>query len=288
MSRYGRQKPSSVVIRNKQITMDSFGLQIKREITGLDPEIIFSIGGFPIASSTLMIFLIVFVFIVFAFFATRKFSIRPGGFQIIVEEIYNQIIGLVDQITSSKKHSKKIFPVIGAMLVYLAVANLIGLIPGLTSITFNGKAIFSSATADFNTTFGLALGAVIAIQIISIKEWGVLGHLGKFFKFKEVAQGFKKGISDGFIALIDFFVGLLDIIGEVAKVVSLALRLFGNMYAGQVLMIILFGAVAFVIPSIWLAMNIFVGVLQAMVFAALVAAYYMLAVKEDESEEASG
>ena len=87
-----------------------------------------------------------------------------------------------------------------------------------------------------------------------------------------------------FIALIDFFVGVLDIIGEVAKVISLSLRLFGNMFAGQVLALILLGALAYIVPSVWLAMNLFVGVLQALVFSALVAAYYMLAVKPDEEE----
>jgi F-type H+-transporting ATPase subunit a len=79
------------------------------------------------------------------------------------------------------------------------------------------------------------------------------------------------------MAIIDFFIGLLDIVGEATKVISLSLRLFGNMYAGQVLAIIILGFFSIVVPSIWLAMNLFVGVLQAVVFASLVASYYMLA-----------
>lgn len=257
---------------------------IKRDITPLDPEIVFRIGNFPIASSTLMIVLIALLFLVGSFFMVRRLKLRPSGFQIGIEMIYEQIIGLVQQITNSEKHAKRIFPVIGAMLVYLVAANLISIIPGLTEISFNNVPIFRSPTSDFNTTFGLALGAIIVINFISIRDFGVLGYIGKFFRFKEVYLGFRQGIGAGFVAMIDFFVGLLDIIGEVAKVVSLALRLFGNMYAGQVLMIILFGAVAWLVPALWLAMNIFTGVLQAMVFVSLVAAYYMLAVKEDEGE----
>jgi F-type H+-transporting ATPase subunit a len=99
-----------------------------------------------------------------------------------------------------------------------------------------------------------------------------------------VYRGFKKSTSDGFIALVEFFVGLLDIVGEIAKVVSLSLRLFGNMYAGKVLALIIIGAFSYVIPSIWLAMNLFVGILQALVFTVLVATYYMLTIKTEEED----
>lgn len=260
-------------------------ISIVRDIPGLDPDIVFRIGNFPIATSTMMIFLITIILAVFGVIVGRTFRVRPTRFQTAVELLYEQIVGLISQITQSRKHTERILPVIGAMLVYLVIANLIGLIPGLSEITWNGGPVFSSPTADFNTTFGLALGSVIALQFISIQDYGILGHIGKFLKFKEVYQGFKKGLTSGLEALIDFFVGILDIIGEIAKVVSLALRLFGNMYAGNVLMVIIFGAISVVLPAVWLGMNIFVGVLQAMVFSALVAAYYMLSVKPESEEE---
>jgi len=258
---------------------------IVRDIPSLEPDVVFSIAGFPIASSTLMILLITLIVALLSGIAIRRFAVKPGKFQTAIELLYEQVVGLVDQITQSRKHSERIFPIIGAMLVYLTIANLIGVIPGLTEITYEGSPIFRSPTADFNTTFGLAFAAVLVLQFVSIKDYGVLGHLGKFIKLKEVYQGFKKGISSGLVSLIDFFVGLLDIIGEIAKIVSLALRLFGNMYAGNVLMVIIFGAISVVLPAVWLGMNIFVGVLQAMVFSALVAAYYMLAVKPEAEEE---
>jgi F-type H+-transporting ATPase subunit a len=257
---------------------------IQRDIPGLDPEILFEIAGYPIANSTFFIFLIIILFAVLAGLAVRKFTLRPGGFQVAMESVYEAIIGLVDQITNDTNRSRKIFPVIGAMLVYLVVANLIGLIPGLENITLAGTPIFNTPTADFNTTFGLAVGAIIIINIISIIEWGPLMFVGKFVPLHKVYQGFKQGLSAGFMSIIEFLLGLLDIIGEFAKIISLSLRLFGNMYAGQVLAVILLGAFAYIIPSVWLAMNLFVGILQAMVFAALVAAYYMLAIKPSEGE----
>ena len=84
------------------------------------------------------------------------------------------------------------------------------------------------------------------------------------------------------MAIIDFLIGLLDIISEFAKVISLSLRLFGNMYAGEILASILLGAFALMVPAPWLAMNLLVAVIQAIVFGSLCAAYYTLAVQNDE------
>ena len=173
-------------------------LQIKRTIPDLEPQIVAWLFDFPLANSTLMSLLITVLIVIFVQVAVRKFQLRPTKFQIAAEMMFNEIVGLVDQITNSRKHSLRIFPVIAALLVYLAVANLIGLIPGLTSITIGEFSLFQTSTADFNTTFGLALAAVLVIQVVSIAEWGLLGHIGKYFKFKEVIQGFSQGIGKGF------------------------------------------------------------------------------------------
>jgi F-type H+-transporting ATPase subunit a len=200
--------------------------------------------------------------------------------------VYESIVDLTNQITgNSKKHTGILIDVIAGMMIYLLLANLLPLIPGLTDIQVNNVALFRQPTADFSTTLGLSLAAVIAIQFVSIKEWGILGHIGKYLPLKKVYLGFKKGIGSGFMTLIDVFVGLLDILGEFAKIISLSLRLFGNMYAGAVLMMIIFGAIAWGLPAVWLGMNIFTGVLQAMVFAVLVGAYYMLVIKNPEESD---
>lgn len=253
-------------------------LGIIRDITPIQSTEVFSLGGFTIANSTLFIMLISVIILAFGYFVVRKFSVaNPSRLQIAVEAIYLSAFDLVSNILNSDEKTKKVFPVIGAIMFYLVIANIIGLIPGLEQISYNGKEFFRTPTSDFNTTFGLALAAVVIINIISFKEKGFFGYMDQFFKFKGIWQGFKKSIGDGFMAIIDFAIGLLDIVGEFTKVISLSLRLFGNMYAGQVLAIIIMGFFAVVVPSIWLAMNLFVGILQAVVFASLVASYYMLA-----------
>jgi F-type H+-transporting ATPase subunit a len=256
-----------------------------RELTPISPDIIFTIGGFGIANSTLMIIFIALGFLALGIFVVPKFKLVPGPFQSLVEMTYTSILDLVQQITESERRARQIFPVIATILVYFAVANIIAIVPGLTDITYNGVPLLRTPTSDFNTAFGVSLAAVVVLNVISLREWGLFGYLGKFFNFKGIIQGFKKGLMDGFIGLVEFFVGILDIIGEIAKVVSLSFRLFGNVYAGQVLAIIIMGAFAWGLPTVWSVMSNFTGILQGFVFAALVAVYYSLSVKPDEEVE---
>jgi F-type H+-transporting ATPase subunit a len=257
-------------------------LQVQREIPGIEPQILFDVFGIPVATSSFMIFFIIILFLVLGIIIRTTFRVYPTKFQVLFEELYAAMRDLIDEVTNDVRRSDAIFPMIGTIFLYLLVANVITLIPGIGDITVNGNAIFATPTADFNTTLGLALGAVIIINLISIREWGIMSYIGNFIKVKPVVQGFRKSMGDGAMALVDMFVGVLDIVGEIAKVISLSIRLFANMYAGSILMIILMGAFAYVVPAIWYGMSLFVGALQAMVFATLVAAYYMLAVKPSE------
>jgi F-type H+-transporting ATPase subunit a len=258
-------------------------LQFKREIPSIQPDFVFSIGSFHISNTTLYLFAIALFLLIGLFILKPKLSTLPGKFQSIIEILYESVLGLIKQITGSDYHAQKVFYIIGALFLFIGFANFSGLIPGLTSITYDGVSIFRTPTSDFNTTVALALGSVIVLHIVSISDWGVFGHLGKFFKFKEVFLGFKQGIGAGAMALVDFLLGLLDIIGEFAKVISLSLRLFGNMYAGEVLMTILIGSLAYAVPSLWFAMSMLSALVQAIVFGSLVTVFYMLAIKPDSS-----
>lgn len=257
-------------------------LNFEREISNIGPEAVAMIGNFKIVNSTLMILLITLLLLTVYLVYVRKFKERPENAQSFMEILYENIAGFLDQITGNRDRSEAILPLIGTLFVFLGISNLIGLVPGLTSITIGDVPLFRSPTADFNLTFTLALGAVVGIQIVSLKKNGLFGYLGQYFKVKHVIKSFKESIGKGFTSLIDFGIGLLDIVGELAKVLSLSLRLFGNIYAGEVLAVILIGALAWVVPAAWTTMNVLVGVIQALVFGSLVAAYYTLAVSGNE------
>lgn len=261
-------------------------LQIPSEKPALQPETVFHIGDWPITNAMLLLWLMTIILVIIALAIKHKAAIKPSGrFMHIVEIIYGAMYGLVKNLAGGDKYVRAVFPLTGALFIFIGFGNLIGLTPVINGITYRGIAVFRTPTNDFNVTFSLALGMVILVQLISIRDWGFFGHLGKYIKIKEVILGFKKSVGAGFMSLIDLFIGFTDIIAEIARVISLSLRLFGNMYAGDFLTVILFGALAYGLPSVWLAMNLLVAVVQAMIFGSLTTIYYVMARKEVETSQ---
>ncbi|MBT4153466.1 MAG: F0F1 ATP synthase subunit A [Candidatus Magasanikbacteria bacterium] len=249
------------------------------------PETLFEIFGMPISNAMLLGIIATIILTVLAVVVRKKAKLVPSKFQTAVEVAIEGFYGLTSQILNSKETGKKMLPLIGTIFVFFGFSNVMALFPGVTSFTYDGVTMFRTPTNDFNMTFSVALGIILLTQYASMQTVGFFGHLGKFFKIKGVFTGFRQGIGKGFLGLIDFILGLFDIIAELAKVFSLSLRLFGNMYAGEIMAGVLLGAFALVVPSVWLGFNLFVAVLQAMVFGALTAAYYSLAVTKPEEVE---
>lgn len=259
-------------------------LQIPKSIHSVSSETIFNVAGFKINNSTLFIVLIVFLVAAFCFFAVRRFRLIPGKTQAVTEIIYEGIENFLVSLTGNKKEAGLLLPFIGALFIFIAISNLFGMLPGLESFTWEGIQIFRTPTSDFNTTFSLALSALLIIQLMSILDFGFWGYLGRFFKFKEIYYGFKEGISAGFISIIEFFIGLLEAISEFTKVISLSLRLFGNVYAGITLTSVIFGIFSYFLPSILMASEMLFAVIQTIVFGSLVTVYYILATKSKVSD----
>ncbi len=257
-------------------------LQIKQGIPDVSPDIIFYIGSWPVSNSFLLSFLILIIFIVVCIYTNFALKRRYGKYTALVEIFYESLINFLSKLAGGERNAKFILPLSASIFFYIVVSNLITMVPGLASINYNGVSIFRSPTSDFNTTFGLALGMIVIINILAIKDYGLFSYLGKFFQVGEVFNGFKKGLKEGAMSLINFGIGLLDIISEMAKVVSLSLRLFGNVYAGEVLMVIIFGAIAFMVPTIWMSMSLLFGLVQAIVFSSLVTVYYAGARRSDK------
>ncbi len=258
--------------------------QIQRDISGIQPDIIFNIFNYPVSNTTLLILLIMIVLVLV--FAFRKYKIIPSKFQALFELFYEVVFSLVHQVTGNKKVAERVFVITATIFLYLMLTNLVGIyVPGLTSITYDGISVFRTPTSDFNTTFGLAVGMILLTHLVSIKDFGFFGHVGKFLQFKEVYVGFRKSPAEGGMAMVGFFVGILDVVGEFAKIIALSLRLFGNMYAGEVLATVIFGGLAFALPALWSGMSTLSGIVQAVVFGLLFTAYYSASVKHPEESK---
>lgn len=259
-------------------------LHVHEEIPAIASPVIGSVGIVTIATSTVTIFFITVLFVILVTKVSRS-KMVPGKFQHLIEMLYETLTGFLTSIVGTKEKAKKIVPYVGSLFVYLLVANLLPMFPGVSGLTvlIDGEHVplLRGATTDFNTTFGLALAVVITMQIMGMKEQGVFGYLSHFIQIKQVIKGFRKSIGDGAVSLVGFLVGLIEIIGEFAKMLSLSLRLFGNMFAHEVLTVILLGAFSVAVPAIWMGMGVLVGVVQSVVFIALTTVYYSLVLKKD-------
>lgn len=262
--------------------------QAHEALPQVNADNLFDIGPFTVANSTMFSFLTIILFIIVIFYA-KRFSLIPNSFQNLIEMFYEALLGLIIQIVGDRHRAEKIMPIVGSVFTYILLSNLLMMIPGLSSITYHSAIgevpLLRGGTADFNTTFGLALAAVLIIQYVGIQERGVLGHMGHFIQLGGMIGAFRGHKSFATRAgefgngLIMFFVGLIEIIGEFAKIISLSLRLFGNMFAHEILTIIIMGSFAIVVPVIWMGMGLLVGVVQAIVFTSLITVYYSLVLK---------
>jgi F-type H+-transporting ATPase subunit a len=160
-----------------------------------------------------------------------------------------------------------------------------GLIPGTGSIgrfeIIHGERelvpFFRPANSDLNMTLAMAVFAVIASHILGIFTIGFFKYANKFIKLGDLWRSLRKGGIGIMVAGIEFAVGFIEIFSEIAKMVSLSLRLFGNIFAGEVLLTVLAGLVAFVVPLPFMFLELLVGLIQAVVFSMLTLVYLTVA-----------
>lgn len=229
----------------------------------LRPEIIGTLFGIPISNSLILSLFTALLLIGGGFLVVRSLKMVPGKAQNSVETVLEGILGFMGQTLGNKEQAKKFFPLVATIFLFILFNNWIGVLPGTGSIEFRHAPLFRSANSDLNTTLALALISFVAIQWYGIRKLGFLRHLSKFFVF---AKG-----------PVHFFVGILELIGEFAKILSFSFRLFGNIFAGEVLLIIMMTLVPILAPFPFIMMEFFVGFIQALVFAMLTLIFLKIA-----------
>jgi len=226
---------------------------------GLQPEYIVSVFGISLTNTFLTSILVTTILVVFGiFFYIKQHShknILINGLRILIFEL----LKLADMVTEDRKLSKKILPLIATFFLFIVVANLLELIPGfLGSLFVNTPAgefsILRSPNSDLTTTMALALFSVFAIQFFSLRALGAKKYIGRFLNFTNP---------------IRFILGFFEIISEGVKLFSFSFRLFGNIFAGEVLLLVIAFLVPYIIPLPFLILEVFVGIIQAFIFAML-------------------
>lgn len=269
--------------------------EVNHEVT-LYAEQITHIGSLPVTNSLVTSWIAVFVIIIITLTLRLKLKQIPKGIQNFFEIILDGALSLCDQVTGSRKISQKVFPLAFAIFMFVLVNNWLGILPlggfGLIEKGIEGSTyipFIRSGTADINTTLTLSLMAVIGANIFGIISIGVWKTFNKYVNLKSLVSMVTKVRKEPtvlVVAPVTFFVGILELIGEFAKIASLSFRLFGNVFAGEVLLLSMSALLSYGLPIPFLFLEIFVGVIQAFIFAILVLVYFTIASQDhDEHEE---
>ncbi|MEO5950319.1 MAG: F0F1 ATP synthase subunit A [Candidatus Saccharimonadales bacterium] len=244
----------------------------------LSAEPIFHIGSFAITNAMLLGFLGTIVTLVIFFYVGSK--LKKGStnrFVGLVQWAFEGMLKSVDDVITDRKLARTIAPTAITIFFFVLINYWLGILPGIGSITWNGLPLFRSLTADLNFTFAIAIITMVGVQIYAIKHHGVFGNAGRYFK---------NPLKDP----IGAFEGVLEFIGEFSRGVSLSLRLFGNAFAGEVLLLIvgiLTSYFATVTLPIFMAFELFIGFIQAYVFFILTLIFTSLAQESHAGDPSS-
>lgn len=239
----------------------------------LAPERLFTLWGLPIPNTLIAAWTVIVVLGLVAFAVGRKPQLVPRRLQNLFEMLFDFVLNFMEQTLGSRALAIRYFPLIATIFLFIFASNLFDFLPffGSVGIHRGGEFIplYHPVNADLNVTLALAIIAVFSIEIAGIAALGVWRYAGKFFNFKSV---------------LGFFVGIIEFVSELSRFISFSFRLFGNIFAGEVLLSVVALFVPYVFPVPLMAFELFVGFVQAAVFAMLTLFFIKLAVAMPHGE----
>jgi F-type H+-transporting ATPase subunit a len=239
----------------------------------LTPYIVGHIFGVPITATLITAWVGIFILVTIAVMVRRKLSMVPNKLQSVFELMIGGVYDYMSDVLESPARARQYFPIVMTIFLFILTLNWFGLFPGVTSIGYyagHGEEshfipfLYPSAT-DLNITIAFALIAFFTIQFSGIAAIGIFKYAGKFINFHSP---------------IAFFVGIMELISELARLISFSFRLFGNIFAGKTLLLVITMLVPYVVPVPVLAFEVFVGFIQAFVFAILTLFFIKIATEE--------
>lgn len=231
---------------------------------------LFTIGGFPITNSLLTGFVgIVVMFVVFGYVVSMLKRGKYNRFVGLVQWAFEGMLGQVNDVIPDKKLARKVAPLALSIFFIMLFSYWMSVLPGLESVTYNHVPVLRSLAADLNFTFAVAIIVFITVQFHAIRAHGPIGNLGRYFR---------NPLKDP----IGSFEGLLEFIGEFSRYAALSVRMFGNCFAGEILLVIigvLTSYASVLALPLFMAFELFIGFVQAYVFFILTVIFTSLAVE---------
>lgn len=241
----------------------------------LKAEELWNVGGFPITNSLLMTWITVAIIIALAAMLRAKLSLIPGKIQAGVEWMFEGVIGYMTEILEDEKMARRFFPLIMTIFLFVFVANELAFIPGVGTVGLdNGHGglipFLRAPAADLNMTLALAFISFLTIEITGLRQLGFFSYASKYVNFSSP---------------VNFAVGLIELVSNLGRLISFSFRLFGNVFAGEVMLVVVAFFVPYLLPVPLMGFEVFVGFIQAVVFAMLTLFFIKLAIMEPHGSE---
>ena len=270
-------------------------LSVPRPAPELPAEVVFHIFGFPITNTIIASWLSIIVLVGVFYAITRRIKLVPSRGQSILEAIIGWLLNFCQSV-AGEKNGRRFFPVIATIFLFVLANAWLSLLPGFGSITIAGEHgggvhLLRGANTDINLPLALALVSFVFVEYFGLRSHG-LRYLRKFFSVGQFLNSigqlfrgrFKAGLSGLFTGFINIFVGLLELLSELIRIVSFTFRLFGNMTAGEILLLIAAFLVPWVLALPFYGLELLVGLVQALIFGGLTLVFVTIAVTSHEAE----
>lgn len=239
----------------------------------LSPEILFYLGAWPISNSFFWSVVVTVFLIIAAVISKWRLKQIPGRLQNLMEMLIEGAFNFIESVTGSEKKARQLFPLIFTMFFFVFFSSLLVYIPGQSAVSLQtaGGAVplFRAIVADYGLVFMMTMISVILTQIVAIATVGPLRYIGKFFNFTSP---------------LNFFLGFMDLISEFAKVMSLSFRLFGNIFAGEVLGAVMLFLFPFFLPLPFMFLGLLTTIVQPFVFSVLTLVFVSMASEAGEEQ----
>lgn len=229
----------------------------------LAPEVLFMIGYFPVTNAFIWEVALSVSLMIVALFSYFTMKMVPSGMQNFLEIIVEGAFDVVKSVMGgNEERARRTFPLVFTMFLFVLLANLFTFLPGAAAFSSGETPIFRAVMSDYGMVFVMTMIAIITVQIVAIISAGPFGYIKQFVDFSSP---------------LNFVLGLMNIIGELAKVLSLSFRLFGNMFAGEVLAAVTLFLMPYFVPLPFAFLGLITAVIQAVVFAMLTTIFIQMA-----------
>jgi F-type H+-transporting ATPase subunit a len=263
----------------------------------LPAEPVLHLGHFAVTNTLIASWFTIIVLAVLSFFLTRKMKLIPGKRQAIAEAIVEGLLNFVESV-AGKKHARALFTGVATIFLYVISNAYLALLPFFGSIGIfehDGKfaPLFRAANTDVNVPLSIAIASFVCVEYWGMRALGVTHYLGEFINVRQMLEGLKQlfkgkigqGAMDIVFGFINLFVGVLEIFSHLTRMLSFTFRLFGNMTAGEILILVS----SFLIPAVFsipfYGLELLIGLIQALIFSGLTLVFGTIAVSPHEETE---